>query len=353
MSMRFPLRQRIGVLIFDWPKFEIKLRRSSASSRHPGWVEICNRNESLERAAEGPGVLCHWNWTSDLHAAKVFPSLGLRLMKRAFKDWPIELLDSPAFGKTDIRISFIIGHRGVERLPHLLATFKSIAAQRDVSMECIVVEQSVSREIEPSLPSWVRYIHTPLPYPDMPYCRSWAFNVGANAAKGEVLVFHDNDMLLPNDYAVQLVARFDEGFEVANLKRFIFYLGEEHSKNIISTGKLSFGLSPEVIVQNLEAGGSIAVSKKAFFDIGGFDEAFVGWGGEDNEFWERAKTRKVWPYGYLPLVHLWHSPQSGKFDDALTRKDLYWKRGKEPVETRIRRLISITPGNISGPVTAE
>ena len=44
------------------------------------------------------------------------------------------------------------------------------------------------------LPDWVRYLHTPIPE-GMPYSRAWAFNVGARAGRGEVLVFHDNDML--------------------------------------------------------------------------------------------------------------------------------------------------------------
>ena len=52
---------------------------------------------------------------------------------------------------------------------------------------------------------------------------------------------------------------------------------------------------------------------RPFFDkLGGMDEGFVGWGGEDVEFWDRAQTLPVWNYGYMPLVHLWHEPQPGK-----------------------------------------
>ena len=84
------------------------------------------------------------------------------------------------------------------------------------------------------------------------------------------------------------------------------------SKDLAETG--DFGKKPEfdAIVQNLEAGGSSGAGRQAYFDIGGFDERFIGWGGEDNEFWERAQTKKVYPYGYLPLVHLWHEPQRGR-----------------------------------------
>ena len=67
--------------------------------------------------------------------------------------------------------------------------------------------------------------------------------------------------------------------------------------------------APEVIVQNLEGGGSVATTREAFESIGGMDESFIGWGGEDNEFWQRAQTCRVWPYGYLPIVHLWRPSQ--------------------------------------------
>jgi len=352
--MSYSIKQKLGVIIYDWLWFEKGLRgRAGANGRHSPWVDISNRNELLERASNAPGVLCKWQWTSDLHAPKVFPSLGIRLMKRAFEDWPVVFKDEPLVQQEDVEVSFVIGHRGVERLPHLLTTLTTIAAQLDVACECIVVEQSVTPQIMDVMPKWARYIHTPLPYPDMPYCRSWAFNVGAEAAKGDVVVLHDNDMLLPQDYAVQILERYKEGYEVMNFKRFIFYLSKSHSEHIWSSRILDLDEAPATVVQNLEAGGSVAISKKAYFEIGGFDESFLGWGGEDNEFWERAQTRKVWPYGYLPVIHLWHRPQPGKFDDRITRKDLYWMRSKEPVEQRIARLINLSTGSISGPVISQ
>jgi hypothetical protein len=266
--------------------------------------------------------------------------MGLRLMQRALRDWPFEWQSEPAKKSGKIDISFIIGHRGTARLPHLLATLQTIAAQRFVSLECIVVEQSLTPEIRETLPDWVRYTHTPLPCPDMPYCRSWAFNVAARLAKGDVLVFHDNDMLLPQDYAAEMLARYREGYEVINLKRFIFYLNEDLSRRITSSGALLQNQAPDTVVQNLEAGGSIAVGKDAYFAIGGFDEAFVGWGGEDNEFWERAQTRKVWPYGYLPLIHLWHEAQSEKLMQHRDTAGLYENKSTIPVDQRIIELSS-------------
>lgn len=228
----------------------------------------------------------------------------------------------------------------MERLPLLLATLQTIAGQQGCQVECIVVEQDNNRRIEQHLPEWVRYIHTPLLEKDMAYCRSWAFNVGAQAARADLLVFHDNDMLVPAVYARDLLSVHRKGYEGINLKRFIFYLNKS-STDCICNGKRVEKIRPEIaaIVQNLEAGGSCAIDRRAFFDIGGFDERFVGWGGEDNEFWERAQTRKVYPYGYLPLVHLWHGLQPGKkYPSSAPGVALYQKLSELPVQERIRFL---------------
>jgi len=298
--MKYTLKQKVGVIIFDLLRF------------FKPWIFMRNRNERLIANPAGRGVKCDWQWTSDLHIAKVFPLLGKIFMQRALEDYPIVLKDKPERSSQDIDVSFIIGHRGLERLPHLLLTLQSIAAQADVSLECIVVEQSINEEIKASLPNWVRYIHTPLPRPDLPYNRSWTLNVGARQAKGRLLVLHDNDFLVPQAYASELMKEFSRGSEVINPKRFIFYLSKEGTGRIFAGNRFIFKDAPEKIVQNLEAGGSVAVSRDAYFAVGGFDESFIGWGGEDNEFWDRAQTRKVCPYGYLPFVHLWHAAQPDK-----------------------------------------
>jgi GT2 family glycosyltransferase len=206
------------------------------------------------------------------------------------------------------------------------------------------VEQSATPDVKDELPLWVRYIHTPLPYANMPYSRAWAFNVGARAARGEVLVLHDNDMLAPADYAREIVARLEAGYEVINLKRFIFYLSAVDSSRTFSDGALTTEDAPVAVMQNA-LGGSIAVSSEAYLAMGGFDESFVGWGGEDNEFWERAETRSCWPYGYLPLVHLWHAPQEGKLSSERSTASLLEKRSAIPAAERIAELASRDFGN--------
>lgn len=315
-----------------------------------GWRTVRNRSERLEAAPDGSGYRCDWKWTSDLLAPKLIPPLGRLLMRRALADHPIRQAEAPsAPGGRDPEISFLIGHRGMARLPHLLATLQSIAAQKDAAVECIVIEQDTQSQLGPYLPPWVKLIHTPPPAVDMPYCRSWTFNVGAQHANAAVLVLHDNDMLVSEDYAAQILVRVRQGYEVVNPKRFVFYLTEAHAQRIFDGDASLLGGAPEAIVQNLEAGGSVAITREGYARIGGLDESFIGWGGEDNEFWERAQTLRVWPWGYLPLVHLWHGGQPGKRDAQHRTATLYRSRTQIEPEERIRRLHESPQGLMDGP----
>ena len=326
-------RNLLSVMVKDWRRY-----RRALIDQGTIYQELCNRYERLEAGPAGNGYRCDWQWTSDLHAPKFLRALGLQLMKRALADYPICRASAPEQTTEQPAISFVIGHRGLNRLPHLLATLESIAAQRNVLFECIVVEQSNEPEVETLLPFWVRYVHTPLPKADMPYNRSWAFNIGAELTCGDLLILHDNDMLLPQDYASQMIVRQKEGYEVINLKRFVFYLNKEHSERIMTSRGILLDTAPDSVVQNLEAGGSFGITRGAYLGIGGFDESFVGWGGEDNEFWERAQTRKVWPYGYLPILHLWHEAQPEKFQQERRTAELFELRSSIPAEKRITEL---------------
>ncbi len=108
---------------------------------------------------------------------------------------------------------------------------------------------------------------------------------------------------------------------------------------VFLSGNVDYGTSPEIVLQNLTGGGSLGVEVSAFRELGGMDEGFVGWGGEDVEFWDRAQTLPVWNYGCLPLVHLWHEPQPGKTPakdtPAMNRLDHVLKT---PADIRIRDL---------------
>jgi hypothetical protein len=340
------MRELAGVIVKDVPRYV----RALARVRTRDYLALCNRNERLEPAPEGEGLRCDWRWTSDLHAPRHLPSLGAWLMRRALSDHPVRVTDqAPRAGEP--QVSFIIGHRGGERLPLLQATLRSIAAQ-DAAVECIVVQQEREATLEGRLPAWVRVVHTPPPAEGMPFSRAWAFNVGAAHARGPLLVLHDNDLLAPVDYAARTVAHAANGWEAMNLKRFIFYLGEAHTREFVEGTASVLARAPEAIMQNAQGGGSIAITRDAFERIGGMDESFLGWGGEDNEFWERAGLLRTWSWGYLPLVHLWHPAQAGKYDAANPTLALYRELATVPAEQRVAVLQQRARGQMDGPSPA-
>lgn len=317
--MTASLRHRLGALVHDWPRF---LRHGVAGDTN------LMRNRAERIVTDGRGVRCDWLYTSELHLANVYPLTSRTLLRRSLRAWPIALRDAPATSEAP-KVSFLIGHRGLERLPNLLLTLRSIAGQTE-AIECIVIEQSATREIEAALPSWVRYLHTPVDA-NLEYCRAATFNEAVRIARGEVIVAHDNDMLVPQRYAAELIERAAEGWQFIDLKRFIFYLSEADTRALFDGAPLRDDRE-SVIVQNLK-GGSVAATKDAYLAIGGFDEGFVGWGGEDLEFWERARAYgRVYEYGYLPIVHLWHRAQPGKVD-----------RGGAPALRRYEELRAIAP----------
>ncbi len=338
------LKALLGVLIYDLPAYA-----GGMLGKKGGWLALHNRTEKLAVSPDDIGYRCDWQWTSDLHAPKVLPFLGRWLMKRALADHPIKRLPQPEVVSGQPQVSFIIGHRGMARLPHLLATLESIAGQQNALVECIVVEQETKSQLAGRLPGWVRHIHSPPPTPDMPYCRSWTFNVGVKKACGSVLVLHDNDMLVSADYASQILARVDQGYEVVNLKRFVFYLSEKHTQAVFDGRGALLDDAPETIVQNLEAGGSVAITREAYERIGGMDESFIGWGGEDNEFWERAQTCKVWLYGCLPIVHLWHESQTGKNLSGENGSRQFYALARISVADRISELRNRPQGMMGAP----
>lgn len=76
-------RNLAGVLLKDWWRYERALRCDDSA-----YLGTRNRRERLVPASSGEGYHCAWQWTSDLHAPKYRPSLGLRRMQRALGEHP-------------------------------------------------------------------------------------------------------------------------------------------------------------------------------------------------------------------------------------------------------------------------
>jgi hypothetical protein len=331
------LKEFAGVVLKDAARYRDALESvRTADNGDPLWLHLCNRNEVLEVNPAGPGVRCLWRWTSDLHACGVRPAYARRLAQRAFERWPLQFTSKLA-PVSQPEVSFIIAHEGTARIDHLIWTLKSMFGQRGVAVECVVVDQSDKPGVAERLPAGVRCFHRPRPAGLTGWRKSWAFNLGAREATGEILVFHDGDIVCPADYAATLVQQM-EGYGAASIQRFLFNLHPQTTEDIFRNGNWPERWTPERVRQNWE-GGTIAVRRDAFFEIGGYDEAFVGWGGEDNEFFDRCVAVDHLRFGFVPFVHLWHKPQADKHVvDNQNINRVLSERLSVPVEARIREL---------------
>jgi hypothetical protein len=65
------LRALLCVLASDLPRYARGLWLPGGDP-----LAICNRDEQFEAGPAGRGFRCKWQWTSDLHAPKVVPTLG-------------------------------------------------------------------------------------------------------------------------------------------------------------------------------------------------------------------------------------------------------------------------------------
>ncbi|HET6426662.1 MAG TPA: glycosyltransferase family A protein [Planctomycetaceae bacterium] len=339
------IREWLGVAVRDWRRY----RRAF----HADWTTLCNRIERLTPNPAGPGVQCEWNHGSDLHGCRVWPNLGRDLMRVALQQWPISFANA-AVPTTGPRVSFIIAHGGRARLPQLCRTVRSLFAQTGIQLECVIVDQT-DEPVSGDLPTGIVYHHLAKTGVDRGWHKSWAYNVGARIASGDILVFHDGDICVPVRYGAELVRALSQGdWDVASIQRFLFYLNERDTARVDCDDAIDGRLVPDRVCQNWK-GGTIAIRRDAFFSIGGFDEGFVDWGGEDDEFFDRCRqTLRHCRFGFLPFVHLWHAPQVGrKAIDNPNIAHVLPSRMSLPAEDRVQELTQRDFGNPQGPDPAR
>jgi hypothetical protein len=340
-----------GVLLKDVPRFLQAIRHSGTglTSHRDGWIRLCNRIESLSADPHGIGVSCNWKWGSDLVACEVLPILGRLLLKTSLAEWPIEFSDCPQSPESQPKVSFIIAHSGTDRLAQLRRTIRSLFAQSDCPAEVIVVDQS-EVPVLAQLPFQVRYRHLDKSRVQPGWHKAWAYNIGARIANSDILIFQDGDICVPRNYAAQVYQTLTSGgYEAASIQRLLYYLDPDSTRSIENAHSCDIPLTPERVFQNWK-GGTIAVRTDAFFRIGGFDEGFVDWGGEDDEFYDRCAALKHCRFGYLPFIHLWHKPQPGRKqgDNPNIAHVMPW-RMQIPIGSRIEELSARRFGNTETP----
>lgn len=315
-SMKSTIRTQVGCWFHERSFAETALRFPKLLCLiGRNWLDLKNRHELISTDTVSKGRICHWKDSSPLTVARIFPHVGARILHESLRRWPVSLNPDSGFQTSPSApdVSFVIGVRGTRRLDQFRTVIRSISNQRGVSIEIIVVEQSVTRDFESVVPTHARYVHTPLPHPQLPFNRSWALNVGANVASGRIVVLHDADMVVPAGFAAAIHETIQGSVEALRLPRFIFYLDRPSSELVQQTGRFNGVRQVDRIVQNNPT--PMAITREAYRRIGGHDESFYGWGGEDNEFLDRVRTLNLSEGAFLPVFHLWHEEAPNRSGD--------------------------------------
>ena len=152
-----------------------------------------------------------------------------------------------------------------------------------------------------------------------PFSKAVACNEGVLASRSSVVALVDADTMVRSRAlltSAQLIRLSASAQPVAAIRPFgqLIDLDRDQSARVHDTGALpGEGVGPGDMSRRWEhiplAGGILVIERSAYLDVGGMDEAFSGWGGEDDAF-SRILERCDVPSRKLTsetAYHLWHS----------------------------------------------
>ena len=201
------------------------------------------------------------------------------------------------------KFSFIVGYRHTEER---FLNLKKLIEWVSLFNECdlIIVEQDKISYLE-DFNFRGRHVFA---YSDLPYNRSWGFNIGARYSKTEKLVLGDCDLIMDHTKFIEAFNKLEE-FEVVSPYDKVIDLDYKETKfpflNIFNIQKPERGSSDNQKI-NL-SGGMTFFRKDSYFKISGYDEKFIGWGGEDDFMTHKIKKYLKWIEIENNCYHLYHS----------------------------------------------
>lgn len=230
-------------------------------------------------------------------------------------------------------VSYIIPCRNFERTDSIETVILSIKAQKYPHIEIVVSEQDViSRLTKKAAP--YKHILTSTEKSHL-FNKALAFNQGVKASTGQILALHDADIIANDFYTIDLVYALQSN-NACHLGKTVIYTNQSSAAMINNIGIVGGYPKIERVVGYFE-GGSLACTKEYYWDIGGFNEDFWGYGVEDCEFYARLKYKKFVEDRKHVFLHLHHSRFPGWEEHHEANKKLGENIAKLPIEEKIKR----------------
>lgn len=137
--------------------------------------------------------------------------------------------------------------------------------------------------------------------------KSWGFNVGFKYASTDKIIFSDTDIIMKPNKFIEGIKLLEE-YDMVSPYNSVIDLEQNESnlplQNILNINKIGRG---ENDIQKINICGGIAMyNRKAIEKVKGWNENFIGWGGEDD--FQALKTERFLNYKELEgkCFHLWH-----------------------------------------------
>jgi hypothetical protein len=184
---------------------------------------------------------------------------------------------------------------GGARIRNLLATLLALGDQSlnrnryHVTVVEIDAESRWRAVVEPLVNDYV-FLRN-----DGMFNKSWAMNAGVTTTACEAphLCVIDADILVDRDFLARNLDRLQTGEQIAHIPYRLCYSLDAPATSRAVRERCEHGRA-DVSVDVLRAlvlrdppGGCLWTFRKTFDTVGGYDERYLGWGGEDDDMWAR------------------------------------------------------------------
>jgi len=293
-----------------------------------GYRQLCSRlTSALSRDRTGLAGLLAAAWAAECNA-RIGYHIGNRYAGHAAKVRPAgpdragtgqrAAAGSPASAPALIIIPFRDDTRARLRLRNLVACLRALADQSLSGRHFLVTV--VESDAEPRgrdvlAPLCDQYIFARKPGL---FNKSWAVNVGFRQAADshEVVCVLDADALPDRNFVQRNVDRFRHpGVQAVQPFSDVLCLDAASAETALAQRLLRRAPDPDRsrlrgFILRRPPGLCLWLRSPIFSAIGGMDERYEGWGGEDRDFALRISANAALDRHGDPILHLWHPPSA-------------------------------------------
>jgi len=151
---------------------------------------------------------------------------------------------------------------------------------------------------------------------------------------------HDADILVTSEYVPHIMDVLSSR-PACHIGQTVLYANQEGTNQVNALGSVPT-VPCDRIVGYFE-GGSLAASKSAYWSVGGYNEAFYGYGCEDCDFFARLASLEGFENTRsFKFLHLWHPRAENWGDHHDLNRALERTLCTLPMAERIKRLLPQT-----------